>query len=66
MVYAAEFSQHFNDSKGYGWDIKDVNFDWQQMVVARNKEVDRLEAAYKKNLKNSGVKFMKVLQNLRG
>ena len=55
MVYAAEFSQYFSDSKGYGWDIKDVHFDWHKMVEARNNEVDRLEAAYKKNLKNSGV-----------
>ena len=55
MVYAAEFSQYFNDSQGYGWDIKDVHFDWHKMVEARNNEVDRLEAAYKKNLKNSGV-----------
>ena len=52
MVYAAEFSQYFSDSKGYGWNIKDVHFDWQQMIAARNKEIDRLEVAYKKNLKN--------------
>ena len=66
MVYAAEFSQYFNDSKGYGWDIKDAHFDWQQMVVARNKEVDRLEAAYKKNLKNSGVEIHESFAKFKG
>ena len=34
MVYAAEFSQYFSDSEGYGWTIKDAHFDWQQMVIA--------------------------------
>ena len=66
MVYAAEFSQYFNDSKGYGWDIKDAHFDWQQMVVARNKEVDRLEEAYKKNLKNSGVEIHESFAKFKG
>ncbi len=65
MVYAAEFSQYFCDSKGYGWTIKDVNFDWQQMVAARNKEVDRLEVAYKKNLKNSGVEIYENFAKLK-
>ena len=66
MVYAAEFSQYFNDSKGYGWTVKDVNFDWQQMVTARNNEVDRLEAIYKKNLKNSGVEIYENFAKLKG
>ena len=66
MVYAAEFSQYFNDSKGYGWTVKDVNFDWQQMVTARNNEVDRLEVIYKKNLKNSGVEIYENFAKLKG
>ena len=66
MVYAAEFSQYFNDSKGYGWNVKDVNFDWQQMVTARNNEIDRLESIYKKNLKKSGVKIHENFAKLKG
>ena len=66
MVHAAEFSQYFSDSKGYGWTIKDAHFDWQRMVIARNKEVDRLEAAYKMNLKNSGVEIYENFAKLRG
>ena len=66
MVHAAEFSQHFSDSKGYGWTIKDVHFDWQQMVTARNNEIDRLEIAYKKNLKNSGVEIYENFAKLKG
>ena len=53
MVHAAEFSQYFSDSEGYGWTIKDQHFNWQKMVAARDKEIDRLEAAYKKNLELS-------------
>ena len=66
MVYAAEFSQHFSDSEGYGWTIKDVHFDWQQMVIARNNEIDRLEAAYKNNLKKSGVEIFENFAKLKG
>ncbi len=66
MVYAAEFSQYFSDSKGYGWNIKGVNFDWQQMVAARNNEIDRLEVAYKKNLENSGVEIYENFAKLKG
>ena len=66
MVYAAEFSQYFNDCKGYGWTVKDVNFDWQQMVTARNNEIYRLETIYKKNLKNSGVEIHENFAKLKG
>ena len=66
MVYASEFSQYFADSEGYGWTIKDPHFNWQQMVEARDKEIDRLEAAYKKNLENSGVEVHKNFAKLIG
>ena len=66
MVYAAEFSQYFSDSEGYGWTIKDQHFNWQKMVAARDKEIDRLEAAYKKNLENSGVEIYKNFAKLKG
>ena len=66
MVYAAEFSQYFSDSEGYGWTIKDQHFNWQKMVAARDKEIDRLEAAYKKNLENSGVEIYRNFAKLTG
>ena len=66
MVYASEFSQYFADSEGYGWTIKDPYFNWQQMIAARDKEIDRLEAAYKKNLENSGVEVHKSFAKLIG
>ena len=66
MVHAAEFSQYFRDSEGYGWTIKDQHFNWQKMVAARDKEIDRLEAAYKKNLENSGVEIYKNFAKLKG
>jgi glutathione reductase (NADPH) len=66
MVYAAEFSQYFSDSEGYGWTINGAHFDWQRMVLARNKEIDRLEAAYKNNLKKSGVEIYENFAKLKG
>ena len=66
MVYAAEFNQYFSDSKGYGWSVKDVDFDWDKMMTARNNEIERLETIYKKNLKNSGVEIYENFAKLKG
>ena len=57
MVYASEFKEIFNDALGYGWETGKVNFDWNKLRIARDKEVDRLETAYRTNLQKSGVKI---------
>ena len=57
MVYASEFKETFNDALGYGWELGEVGFDWDKLRRALNKEVDRLETAYRTNLEKSGVKI---------
>ncbi len=57
MVYASEFKELFKDAMGYGWETGEVNFDWNKLRIARDKEVDRLETAYRTNLQKSGVKI---------
>ncbi len=66
MVYASEFRETFEDAQGYGWKIGDVNFDWNKLRTARDKEVDRLETAYRTNLQKSGVTIFKSIAKCVG
>ncbi len=55
MVYASQFSEHFEDAAGFGWTVGDRSFDWATFKGAKDAEIDRLEGIYAKNLKGAGV-----------
>ncbi|WP_226779184.1 glutathione-disulfide reductase [Oceaniglobus trochenteri] len=55
MVYASGFSRTVEDGKAYGWDIRQHGFDWGQFRPHLHAELDRLEAAYRRNAQNAGV-----------
>lgn len=52
-VYASQFSEHFEDSKGFGWSVGQTSFDWSKLVAAKDAEITRLEGLYKKGLTNA-------------
>jgi glutathione reductase (NADPH) len=52
-VYASQFSEHFEDSKGFGWTVGQTSFDWNKLVAAKDAEITRLEGLYKKGLSNA-------------
>lgn len=54
LVYASDFRQQFQVARGYGWEIK-TNFNWQQLISNKNKEIERLNSIYKKLLLDSNV-----------
>ena len=56
MVNAADFQDFVEDSRGFGWSIEGASFSWKTFVKNKNREIDRLENIYYKNLDNSGVK----------
>jgi glutathione reductase (NADPH) len=56
MVYASHFPEHFKAAAGYGWTVGETSFDWNTMITAVNKEVDRLNGIYQRMLDNSQVK----------
>ncbi len=58
LSYAAHMHEEFNDTKGYGWDIKEPNFNWTRLVEHKNKEIKRLNKIYQGLLENPGVKIM--------
>ncbi len=59
MVNAADFQDYIADSKGFGWSIENASFSWEKFIKNKDREIDRLENIYHKNLKNSGVKIFR-------
>ncbi|MFW5427231.1 MAG: glutathione-disulfide reductase [Methylophagaceae bacterium] len=45
-VYASEYSSHFNESKGFGWQSGKASFDWATLRDNKSEEVDRLNGIY--------------------
>lgn len=53
LVYASHFHEDFEDAAGYGWTVPQPRFDWATLIANKDKEIDRLNAAYKKTLSNA-------------
>lgn len=58
FIYASHFSEYVEDAAGYGWSINEGTFDWQTLLANKNKEIDRLNGIYIRNLENSGVSII--------
>lgn len=65
FVYASLFSDAFEDAAGFGWSVGDTSFDWSRLVENKDKEIDRLNGIYNRNLKNSGVELYQSRAVLR-
>ena len=56
LVYASEFSKHFEQAAGYGWTLPESpTFSWSQLIANKDQEIDRLNGIYLKLLANAGV-----------
>lgn len=56
LAYGSDYGFHFDDARGYGWDIGDTpSFDWKALIDNKNEEILRLNALYRKTLENAGV-----------
>jgi glutathione reductase (NADPH) len=55
FVYASHFGEEFHDATGYGWMAGDIKFDWPTLIANKDKEIDRLEGLYRKNVEAAGV-----------
>jgi glutathione reductase (NADPH) len=58
MVYASEFSKHFQTARGYGWTIGETRFDWTRFLMEKDKEIARLSGIYVRNLQNAGAQLV--------
>jgi glutathione reductase (NADPH) len=55
LVYAAHFSEDFEDAAGFGWTVRDRHVDWEKLITNKNTEITRLNGVYRKLLQDSGV-----------
>ncbi|WP_376690718.1 glutathione-disulfide reductase [Wenzhouxiangella sp. EGI_FJ10409] len=55
LVFASQFSEHFADAGGYGWDVGESSFSWPELIRAKDREIDRLNGIYHGLLDNAGV-----------
>jgi glutathione reductase (NADPH) len=59
LVYAARFSDDFEDAAGYGWTLGEPVFDWAKLIANKDREIARLELAYTAALERASVKLVK-------
>src|SRR5262249_58126333 len=59
LVYASRFSDEFEDAAGYGWSLDKPKFDWAAVIASKDREIARLEAAYKATLERYNVEIVK-------
>ncbi|AGK57887.1 glutathione-disulfide reductase [Hyphomicrobium denitrificans 1NES1] len=57
LVYASRFADEFEDAAGFGWSLETPKFDWPSLIAAKDKEIARLEAAYRATLAKFNVEI---------
>ncbi|MDE0809612.1 MAG: glutathione-disulfide reductase [Alphaproteobacteria bacterium] len=53
LVYGSHVPKEIEDAAGYGWKIVGLNHDWEALIDAKNKELDRLHGIYVKLLEDA-------------
>ncbi|MDP1627662.1 MULTISPECIES: glutathione-disulfide reductase [Pseudomonadota] len=65
FVYASHFSEDFEEAKGFGWTVGETSFDWKTLVANKDKEIDRLNGIYIRNLEKAGVEIIECRATLK-
>src|ERR1700741_4998783 len=58
LVYASRFAHEFEEAGGFGWPVPKATFDWPTLIANKDKEIARLEGAYRANLEKAGVEIV--------
>ncbi len=58
LVYAAHFSEDFEDAAGFGWTVGEQRFEWTKLIANKNRAVNRLNGVYRRLLEDAGVKII--------
>jgi glutathione reductase (NADPH) len=66
LVYASHFAEDFEDAAGYGWSVGETRFSWPDLIRAKDREIDRLNAVYLRLLSESGVALYQERGSLEG
>lgn len=59
MAYGADYAAAFSESKAYGWSTGTPAFDWQTLIDAKDKEIERLNGIYQTVLEKPGVEIIR-------
>jgi glutathione reductase (NADPH) len=54
LVYASHFGEEFEDAAGFGWTVPERRFDWNVLIANKNKEIARIEGAYREAIERAG------------
>ena len=57
LMYAAQFSDAFRESRGYGWQVAEPTFEMARWAAAKAAETARLEDIYRKMLAGGNVEL---------
>ena len=60
LVYASRFADEFEDAAAFGWTVPEPKFDWAHLIANKDREIDRLEAAYTSTLERNKVGIAKA------
>tara|TARA_R110002020_G_scaffold86758_2_gene214196 strand:+ start:403 stop:1791 length:1389 start_codon:yes stop_codon:yes gene_type:complete len=66
FVYASQYGEHFEDSRGFGWTPGEARFDWPKLIANKDREIDRLEGLYRRGLENAGAEIIASRAELTG
>jgi glutathione reductase (NADPH) len=55
LVYASHVAEELRDAAGFGWTIGAAHHDWPALIAAKDRELDRLNQAYLRMLREAGV-----------
>jgi glutathione reductase (NADPH) len=58
LVYASRFAYEFEEAEAFGWSVKSKKFDWPTLIANKDKEIARLEAAYRSTLGRNKVEIV--------
>ncbi len=60
LVYASRFGHEFEDAAGFGWTVPtQPTFSWPTLIANKDREIDRLEAAYVATLERNNVNIVR-------
>lgn len=61
LVYASRFGHEFEDAAGFGWTVPEQpTFNWSTLIANKDREIDRLEAAYVSTLERYKVQIVRA------
>lgn len=60
MVMAAEYGAQAADARGFGWDISAKGHDWATLMTAKDHEITRLKAIYRRLLEGAGAQIFEA------